>query len=252
MIEFFHECINFVNLPVTMMMIAVILYWLMVMVGVFGMETFDFDFDADVPDVGLDAGIDADVGFGGGGLDINTGVGEAPGTSFSGGSSTTGNDGIFRQVFDFFYLGEIPIVIIGTFFMLAFWVATLVTNHWYNMDQRLLISLLWLIPNFVISLVVTRITMIPFIAIFRKPPPENRTREEMHGLIGRVITSEVSDKFGQIEVRQENEPEMILNVRIKSGEMLGKGDAAKIVSYNHEDGTFLVELTKWEKSVDDK
>ena len=243
MIEFLQECVNYVNLPATLLMIGVLLYWVMVMVGVFGMDAVDLDFDMDA-DVGLDAdvGIDADVG-------VDGGVDGAPATSFSG-SSTTGNEGIFKQVFDFFYLGEVPIVIIGTFFALALWVATIMTNHWYNQDQRLLISLLWLIPNLIFSLVVTRISMIPFIQIFKRPPPENKTREEMYGLIGRVTTSEVTDKFGQIEVKPDNEPEMILNVRTQAGEKLAKGDAAKIVSYNHDNGTFFVELTKWEKKTD--
>ena len=239
MFEFLNECVNTVNLPVTLLMIGVLLYWMMVIVGVVGMDAIDLDFDMDA-----DVGIDADVG-------VDGGVDTAPATSFGGGSSTTGNDGIFRQVFDFFYLGEIPIVIVATFFMLAFWFATIATNHWYNFDQSLLISLAWLIPNVIVSLVFTRTSMIPFIYIFKKPPPENKTREEMFGLTGRVITSEVTEKFGQLEVKPDNEPEMILNVRTQPGERLGKGDTAKIVSYNHDNGTFLVELTKWEKNTDE-
>ena len=244
MIEFLQECVNYVNLPATLVMIGVLLYWMMVMVGVFGMDAIDLDFDMDA-DVGLDAdiGVDADVG-------VDGGIDTAPGTSFGGGSSTTGNDGIFRQVFDFFYLGEVPIVIVGTFFALAFWVATIMTNHWYNQEQHLLPSLLWLIPNLIFSLVVTRIAMIPFIEIFKRPPPENKTREEMCGLIGRVTTSEVTEKFGQLEDKPDNEPEMILNVRTLPGERLGKGDTAKIISFNNDNGTFLVELTKWENKTD--
>ena len=98
MIEFLQECVNYVNLPATLVMIGVLLYWMMVMVGVFGMDAIDLDFDMDA-DVGLDAdiGLDADVG-------VDGGIDTAPGASFGGGSSTTGNDGIFRQVFDFFYL----------------------------------------------------------------------------------------------------------------------------------------------------
>ena len=60
----------------------------------------------------------------------------------------------------------------------------------------------------------------------------------------------MTEKFGQIEVKPDNEPEMILNVRTPPGQRLGKGDAAKIISYNHDNGTFLVELTKWEKKTD--
>lgn len=253
MIEFFQECVNYVNLPATTLMIMILLYWLMVMVGVFGMDAFDFDLDVDA-DVGLDAdlGLDADFGIDGDmGVDIHSGVDAAPATSLAGGSSTTGNDGFLRTVFEFFYLGEVPIVIIGTFFVLYFWIATFVTNHLYNLDQRLWISLAWLIPNILISLILTRFSMIPFAIIFKKPPPENTTRKEMYGLIGQVTTSEVTEKFGQMEIKQDDEPEMIVNIRTQAGQTLAKGDAAKIISFNNSDGTFLVELTKWEKMIND-
>jgi len=240
MINFFHESVNYVNLPVTTLMIMTLLYWVMVMIGVFGFDSFDLDFDAS-------SDVDIDAGFG---IDANTGLEAAPATSLGGGSSATGNDGFFRTVFEFFYLGEVPIVIIGTFFMLFFWIATFVSNHFFNMDQYFLRSMLWLSPNLLISLACTRISMIPFAMLFRKPPPENIRREEMYGVIGQITTSEVTDTFGQMEINSENEPEMRVNVRTNPGETLSQGDAAKIISFNNSNGTFLVELTKWEKSVD--
>lgn len=251
MIEFLREIVNYVNLPVTILMIMVLLYWAMIIVGVFGFDSLDFDFDTDV-DIDLDAdiGIDANVGIDAD-LDVDGGVGTAPSTSFSGGSTTTGNDGALRAIFEYFYLGEVPIVIIGSFFMLYFWMATVITNHYFNMDQRLLPSLLWLTPNVIGSLIVMRYTMIPFAILFRKEPPENNTRDDMHGLVGVVKTSEVTETFGQMDVEKESGVEITLNVRTKSGQKLGKGDLAKILSYNQDTGTFLVELTKWENETND-
>ena len=109
----------------------------------------------------------------------------------------------------------------------------------------------WFLPILIASMVLTRYSMIPFAIIFRKPPPENKSREEMHGRIGKVTTSEVTPSFGQMELKLTNEPEMILNIRVHPGSKnLAKGDAAKIISYDHTNGTFLVELTKWEKKID--
>lgn len=251
MIEFLQECVNYVNLPATTLMVMVLLYWIMVMVGVFGLDAVDLDFDADIPDMGLDAdiGIDADIGLDAD-VGIDGGIETAPGTAFSGGSSTTGNDGVARQLFEFFHLGEIPLVIIATFFMLFFWVSTMVSNHYYNMDQQLIPSLIWLLPNLLISLVLTRIAMIPFVFIFKKPPPDDKSRKNLYGVVGEVISLEVTEKHGQIEIKLDGEPEMKLNAHCAPGKRLGKGDAAKIISYNPADGTFLVELTKWENEVD--
>lgn len=245
MIEFLNEIVNYVNLPVTMLLIMMLLYWLMIMVGVFGFDSFDFDFDADA-DIALDGdiGIDADGDFG---VDTSAGSPEAASTSFSG-STTSGNEGAFRAVFEYFYLGEVPIVIIASFFVFYWWILTIITNHFWNADQQLLTSLLFLVPNVFISMMAMRYTMIPFAVIFRKPEPENKTRETLLGMIGVVKTSEITDSFGQIEVQRKDDVEIILNVRTSPGKKLGKGDAAKIVSYDHSDGTFLVELAKWEKN----
>ncbi|MFT7631655.1 MAG: hypothetical protein ACI87E_002694 [Mariniblastus sp.] len=249
MTDFFNELINPVNLPVTALLVLVLLYWLMVIVGVLGLDSFDFDFDA--PDAGIDADFGLDAGVNGDfGIDAQGGIDTSPATSFGGGSSTSGNDGLLRTAFDFFYLGEVPIVIIGTFFVLFLWIATYLTNHYWNTDQSVLVMLMWSVPNTFVSLLVTRYTMIPFAKMFRLSL-ENTTRDEMVGLIGRVTTSEVTEKFGQLELRINNEPEMKINVRTRPGKQLAKGDAAKIISFNNTDGTFLVALTKWENQAND-
>lgn len=241
MIEFLNEIVNYVNLPVTMLLLLILLYWLMIMVGVFGFDSFDFDFGGDAD---IDLSIDADGDFG---LDTSAGSPEAASTSF-GGSTTSGSEGAFRAVFEYFYLGEVPIVIIASFFVFYWWILTVITNHFFNADQTLLTSVLFLTPNVFVSLMAMRYTMVPFAIIFRKPPPENKTREALLGKIGTVTTSEITDSFGQIEVQRIGDVEIILNVRTSPGKRLGKGDAAKIISYDHSDGTFLVELAKWEKN----
>jgi len=251
MIALFQELFSDVNLPATVLMIGVLLYWLMVIVGVFGLDTIDmgdadvdFGLDADV-DLDLDVGLDADIGD----LDINTGVDGAPATTV-GGSTATGNEGFLKQLFEYFYLGEIPIVIVASTLVFFLWILTYTTNHYFNADKSMLVAAGWFLPNLLISLLATRYAMIPFSIIFRKAPPEDKTREKLLGLIGVVKTSEVTEKFGQIELKIKNEPEMILNVRTKAGEKLAKGDAAKLVQFDPENGTFLVELTKWEKKND--
>lgn len=236
MLDFIFECFNYVNLPVTLLLIAMLLYWLMVIVGAVGLDA-DFDLDMDA-DVDLDAGADLDTDIDGA-------------STLGGGSSTTGSDGFLRSVFEFFYMGEIPIVIIFSTLMLFFWVATILTNHYTNVDQQAWIACAWIIPNFIVSLVLTRITMIPFAILFRKPPPEDRSRDALIGLIGRVTTSEVTDKFGQLEIKIADDPEILLNVRVPHGIALTKNDLAKITSFNAQDGTFGVELYNSEQQNDE-
>ena len=245
MTEFFQECIHNVNLPATVLLVVMLMYWMLVIVGLVGLDAMDLDLDLDA-DVGLDAdiGMDADVG------DVGGGISTAPGTQVGGGSSTTGNEGALRALFDFFYLGEVPIVIIGTFFVFFFWIFTVVTNHLMNPEMSIFIAAAWLFPNILVSLVLTRYCMIPFAILFRKDGPEDRTRPEMVGVIGNVTTSEVTETFGQMEVKMPGEPEITLNVRTRTGKTLSRRDAARIISFDPDEGTFLVENTQWEKPSD--
>ena len=93
--------------------------------------------------------------------------------------------------------------------------------------------------------------MMPVAILFRKPPPENKTRDELLGLTGKVTTSEVTETFGQIEIKPVNEPEILLNVRTQANKTLARGDQATIISFNRDNGTFLVELAKLENDHDE-
>jgi hypothetical protein len=209
--EFLKECFLTVNLPVTVMLLTVLGYWLMVIVGVLGLDALDLDLDAD-------ADIDADVDGG----------------------------GWLGSALEFLYLGDVPVVIVGSFFVVFMWIATLLSNHYLNEQHSILMMALWFIPNVILSLLLTRVSMMPFATMFKNYDKTDFTRENMVGKIGIVKTSEVTCEFGQIEIQQAGPP-MVINVRTEPGTRLRQGDAAKIVSFNNMNDTFLVELSKWEK-----
>lgn len=256
---------NEANIFPTLAMLAILGYWVMMIVGVVGMETLDFDFDVDPGvdiDIDLDPGVDFSVDPGleiGGDLDVATDVEvdldtggsvlDAAGADIEldsgGGSSNAGNSPL-RPLFEFLYMSDVPIVIVGTALMFGFWLSNVTLNLLFNPTGSFVISLIWFIPNCIVALLVTRVVVIPAAAIGRKTAPEDRSRSEMIGVSGTVTTNEVTERFGQMEVKPKNEPEITLNIRVLSGHRLTKGDVAKIISYNHEDGTFLVEQAKWE------
>jgi hypothetical protein len=213
MMDFIRECFLTVNLPVTMMLLVVLVYWVMVIAGAIGLDAIDLDVDAD-------ADVDAD-------FDVD-------------------GDGLFGNAIEFLYLGEVPVVIVGSFFVVFMWIVTVLSNHYLNEQQSILVMAMWLLPNMLLSLLATRISVMPFSKMFRNYDKAEFTRDEMIGKIGIVKSSEVTPDFGQLEIQQAG-PEHVLNVRTKHGTSLGKGDAAKIVSFNNTDDTFIVELSKWEK-----
>ena len=212
--EFFKELITLANLPVTIMMGMVVLYWLMVILGVLGMDAID-----------LDLGMDAD-------LDFDPGLDASP-------------DGMFSEALTFMHMGEVPAMIVGSIVVFFMWILTVLSNHYINSEQNLLFAFLFIVPNLLISLIATKALIWPFVNIFKSDQTMVETRENMIGLTGAVMTSVVNDKFGQIEIQIDGPP-VVINARTQTGEELAKGDNAKIDAYNPVNDTFTVSLAKWE------
>ena len=218
MIDFINETFQMVNLPATGLLILCLLYWAMVIVGAIGVDAIDVDFDADV-DVG-DLDVDGDF------------------DSHAGG---------FSSVAEFMHLNHVPIVIVGSVFAILFWASSFFGNHFFNPSGNTWIGLGLLSVNAPICLILTRMMIGPFAEGF-KPQENDTVRERMIGMIGMVTTSEVSPQFGQVSIKL-NGPELVINARTGADKpVLGKGDAAKIVSYDYENDTYFVELTKWDEA----
>ena len=218
MIDFINEAFQLVNLPATGLLLLCLFYWLMVMIGAIGVDAFDLDFDADV-DVG-----DLDV--------------EGDFDSHAGG---------FGSFAEFMHLNHVPLVIVGSLFAILFWATSFFGNHFLNSTGNHWIGLGLMSINVPVCLFITRTIIGPFAEGF-KPQENDTVRENMIGLIGIVTTSEVSESFGQVSIKRDG-PELVINARTSpQNPDLGKGDAAKVVAYDYERDTYIVELCKWEKT----
>ena len=242
--DFFQEIFSEANFLATAMMILVLLYWAMMIFGVVGADMFDIEVDVDA-DVGIDADLDMD-------MEVDGNIATAGAADMDTGSSTTSAaSGFMRGLFEFFYLTDVPVAIVGSTFAFGYWGSSLILNHLFNVEQTFLGSLIWMIPSIIVGLIVMRIAVKPMAKVLAKSGPEDNSRSDMTGIVGRVVTSEVNETFGQIEVKTSGEPEVVYNARTAKGQALAKGDAAKIISYNENNDTFLVKLTKWENTSDE-
>ena len=195
-----------VNLPYTVLLGLILLYWLTVIVGVLDLDLFNVEVEADV-----DADMEAEVpGLGGVGL----------------------------AVLRFFHVGTIPLMLLLSFFALSLWVFSLLANH-YLRNQSLLVASVLVVPNVIVSLFVTKCVTLPFRALFRTLHHERAVLPEVIGHVCMVKTSKVDAASGQAEMASNGAP-LLLNVRTVGGEVLSKGEEALIVQFNEDNNTYIV------------
>lgn len=213
MIELYQEATAPHNLPLTLLLGAVVLYWLLVLAGI-----LDFDLDIlEIGDVAADVGDAADAHHGHlGGLWLS-----------------------FGRALGF---AKVPILIWGSFFSLFLWAGNVALNFYYNGspgERSMSTAALLFVPGVLGSLVVTKIITLPLGRLFTAMAESAAENVQVIGQTGVVVTAEATDQFGQLQIGNEGAP-VLLNVRLTPGvASLKKGAPAKIITVS-PDGKFYV------------
>ena len=100
--------------------------------------------------------------------------------------------------------------------------------------------------NVVASLMVTKVFSTPLKRLFSMFNKDYNAPRKVVGRIGRVITTRVSDKLGQVEIKSKGAP-ITLNVITEHGEVLLKGDEAIVVKKCEAKGVHIVAPVNLEK-----
>src|SRR5210317_86724 len=106
MIELMQLALSPINMVFTMLLISIVVYWLTVILGVLDADLFDVD----VPDMDADVDMDADID-----ANLDTGV-------------TWG-------VLHWFYVGEVPVMVLLSIFILSLWAIAILGNHYLNPEM---------------------------------------------------------------------------------------------------------------------
>ncbi len=213
MTQLFQEAISSHQLPATIVLGFVILYWLAVAVG-------GIDFDSSI----LEGG------------DL-PGTGEsAPGASALGGAWVSAGR----------WLGfaKVPIAVWGSFAALFTWAASLLLNYELNGepgDRSMGRAVLLFLPASGIGLIVTRIVTIPVGRLFAAMADADTEAVDVVDRLGQVTTSKVDETFGRLQIGGGGAP-VVLNVRVRPGAApLRKGDRARVVARSEDGAHYLVE-----------
>lgn len=210
MLELLFEIFRPVNLLPTILLIMVLAYWLLAITGLVGDGIFDADADVSVD--GVEGAGHALGGFG-----------------------------------KFLHVGDVPVMVIASLLVVFFWASSVITNHYFNPDMRLGVVAVMLVPNIIVSLLITKLALVPIVPIMRKVNPVDSVAADLVGRLAVVQTLELNDRFGQITIEHDGPP-IILEARCR-GAILRKGDVVEIVEVQPGGSVCLVRLPK-ERGVD--
>lgn len=231
MIELFKAAIAWANLPLTALLGFVMGYWVFVIVGFIGLDTFDIDLDADADvdlDVDADIGVDADVDAD---FDAEADV-EAPEADVSGSLSA------LHSIMAFLNMDSVPLMVVVSILTLSMWTLQMAAQIMLGWGKSPL-GLALYIPAFLLSVGVTKVATTPLAKLFRSMRAGERARTRVVGRIGEVVSSADNQQLGQLKIVTDGAP-LLLNIRTREGRA-ERGQQAFILEKSAEGDFYYVE-----------
>jgi len=206
MVELISESFKVPNLPATILLLLILLYWVVNLIGI-----FDFEMLLGDADFGKDVEVDHDLD----------------------------SDSFLGKTFDF---GDVPIAIAASFFVLFFWMSTLLTNYYLG-NSSLWFALIIYIPAIIGSFIITRLITIPLSKLYsllHLHTEETDTNNDFTGSVCTLFVEASEDKSGQGEINRNGDP-IRVHIRTYPGKVLKKGQSALLIEYFADKGYYIAE-----------
>lgn len=207
--ELFTAAASAPNLIPTLLLAFVMIYWLVVLVGAIDIDSLDVDVDLDT-DVDMDVDADVDGDLSGDGL---------------------------NGVLAFFNLGQVPLMVFLTFWILPVWVLSVLGNHYLG-NSSFLIGLLILLPALIAGLFMAKVLTNPLAKVFGKLNQESN--ETVIGKICTITTQATNQRVGQARVLTSGAP-ILLNVKTYEGTTLDRGETAMVIEQQEGRNIYFIE-----------
>jgi hypothetical protein len=229
MLELLNESVALVNMPFTILVLVAAVYWLLMIFGMVGSDAISGDVDG--------GGFDADAG--GASADLGADIGSPKGLATGGGG---GGAGALSGLLNFANARRVPIMVVLSIFFFSMWAVSVLLNYHLNPGRSILIGLALLIPNFIGSILVTKVATQPLIPLFKRRPEQLALMSDE--LIGHTAVLRLpieGSRLGQAEAMVHG-TEYRLNVRSSTGQRIERGAQVVIVNRDEKDGVFLVSV----------
>ena len=138
MAELIQSAFSPVNAVVTVLLILNVIYWITVILGLLDVDFLDIELDSGLE---MDSDIDVDVDAAGE-IDMELGDGS-----------------ILRSVLHFFYIGEVPIMLLLSILILSMWILCMFGNHYFNPRGSFLLAMPVYAVSVVTSLLISRVLL---------------------------------------------------------------------------------------------
>lgn len=138
----------------------------------------------------------------------------------------------------FINLGDVPVMVALSIYSLCLWTCSLITNHYFT-DHKALLALAYLLPNLLVSGLVTRYLTLPLKPVFGWVRRAEGDEPPLIGRSCRITTSMADATFGQAEVTTSGAP-LLIDVRTTDGVSLPRGTNVVIFREDLERGIYFV------------
>lgn len=192
-------------LPMTLLLVPVLLYWLLNLLGILDLEFLDVDFEAD--------GGDADDG---------------PGLGF------------LHSVLRIVNATDIPVMIVFSMLIILLWTSTMVLNQLLNPSGAAGVGAMAAAGGLVAAVLLTRVVVQPLKPFFRLLKDDPQDHLPVIGRTGTVRSAQVDDSSGQVEVVNHGAP-LLLNARVVEGSQpVPRGAEILVVRHDSETDLYYV------------
>ena len=138
----------------------------------------------------------------------------------------------------FFNLGAVPFMIFLSMFALSMWTISIIING-MMLELGQWAFFILLIPNVLVSLVVTKVLTTPFKGIYKQMNQQGTSKRDLVGKIVEITMSIRPGKSGRAEIMYDD-AHLTIDVHAEEGVTISQGQKAIIIQYDKKTEDFIV------------
>lgn len=230
MLEIWNASIAWPNLPITVLLGLVLIYWLGVIIGALDLDMFQLGSHADL-DVDMDLDLDMDMD-----MDMDASA-ELDGDMDA--QSGHHEMSVFGSIATFMNLDKIPLTVVFSFLITMWWALAIIFYHFFINEASVLAWAIHLL-NFTIAVGLTKIATMPMVFVYKALGGDvNDSIQKGLGQVGTLDFDCSEDHFSQAVVDTGGAP-LIFKVKSIKG-FIPKGSRVVLVERGSEGDFYFVQ-----------